>query len=343
MSYTYQLAEDELTTIFEEQIAAVALAEINPSASPELVVLGGQPASGKTRSRHLVMADERFSGVSFFAPEGDALRVWHPDYDRAVSEDPLLMPEVTKQASGAWLKSSIELGFAQGASMLIEGTWRAQDVPLNTVAQAQELGYRTHAVLVAVPPEVSRVEMLARFYEPTLHGQPARWTPPAAHDEAVANLERTASALARSSSVATFSVITRDALFIVDQELPGPQRAANVREGLERARAAFWTPASRSEWLDRVDTYHEAHQHLTSQAPEAIAVWEQVLNRDVPAVERMYPLPPAPDASGVARRFDLALEKLRAHEGSPRAPSRSEQERRRESPPRQQPQTPDLR
>lgn len=232
-----------------------ALTEMRPSSAPQLVVLGGQPASAKTRSRHLVMADERFADASFFAPEGDALRVWHPDYDRAVRDEPLLMPEVTKQASGAWLKSSIELGFIERASMLIEGTWRDPAVPLGTLAQARQLGYRTHAVLVAVPPEVSRVEMLARFYEPALNGEPARWTPPSAHDEAVANLEDTAAALAHSEDVDTFRVVTREAVFVVDQEPAGPHRAQIITEGLERARAAFWAPRSRSEWLDRVDIY----------------------------------------------------------------------------------------
>ena len=314
---------------------------MRPSSAPQLVVLGGQPASAKTRSRHLVMADERFADASFFAPEGDALRVWHPDYDRAVRDEPLLMPEVTKQASGAWLKSSIELGFIERASMLIEGTWRDPAVPLGTLAQARQLGYRTHAVLVAVPPEVSRIEMLARFYEPALNGEPARWTPPSAHDEAVANLEDTAVMLAQSSDVDTFSVVTRDAAFVIDQEPPGPQRAQIITEGLERARAAFWTPTTRSEWLDRVDTYHEAHQQLTPQAPDAIAVWDQLLSHDVPAIERDHPLPELPGASGV-RRFDAALERLRARETQRRAAPNLERAPRVEDPSSQRPDGPYL-
>ena len=179
-------------------------------------------------------SDERFADASFFAPEGDALRVWHPDYDRAVRDEPLLMPEVTKQASGAWLKSSIELGFIERTSMLIEGTWRDPAVPLSTLAQARQVGYRTHAVLVAVPPEVSRVEMLARFYEPALNGDPARWTPPSAHDEAVANLEDTAVALAHSEDVDTFSVVTREAVF---RRRPRARRPAPRADHHRRSRA----------------------------------------------------------------------------------------------------------
>lgn len=271
------------------------------------------------------MADERFADASFFTPEGDALRVWHPDYDRAVRDEPLLMPEVTKQASGAWLKSSIELGFIERASMLIEGTWRDPAVPLSTLAQARQVGYRTHAVLVAVPPEVSRVEMLARFYEPALNGDPARWTPPSAHDEAVANLEDTAVALAHSEDVDTFSVVTREAVFVVDQEPAGPHRAQIITEGLERARAAFWAPRSRSEWLDRVDIYYEAHQRLTFETPDAIAVWEQLLNHDVPTIERVHPHLRLPETGGSAWRFDAAPERLRTRENLGRAVSNPEQ------------------
>lgn len=271
------------------------------------------------------MADERFADASFLTPEGDALRVWHPDYDRAVRDEPLLMPEVTKQASGAWLKSSIELGFIERASMLIEGTWRDPAVPLSTLAQARQVGYRTHAVLVAVPPEVSRVEMLACFYEPALNGDPARWTPPSAQDEAVANLEDTAVALAHSEDVDTFSVVTREAVFVVDQEPAGPHRAQIITEGLERARAAFWAPRSRSEWLDRVDIYYEAHQRLTFETPDAIAVWEQLLNHDVPTIERVHPHLRLPETGGSARRFDAAPERLRTRENLGRAVSNPEQ------------------
>lgn len=51
MSYAYQLPDEDLEAIFRAHIAPGALSEMRPSSTPQLVVLGCQPASGKTCRR----------------------------------------------------------------------------------------------------------------------------------------------------------------------------------------------------------------------------------------------------------------------------------------------------
>lgn len=309
MTYRHELSAEQLDDIFRNDIEPLILAELRPSDEPTLVLLGGQPASGKTMAVRSLLRDARFTGQDFFVPEGDALRIWHPDYQTAVHDDPLQMPDVTKQASGYWLKRSVELSLSHGASLLVEGTWRDASVPQATLEQAREKGYRTHAVLVAVPPEVSRLDMLARYYEPLSAGEPARWTPPAAHDQAVDALEATATALAAARVVDEFSVITRDGRFVADALTPSPQRDASVQHSLTEARHSFWTPEARAEWLNRVDHYAEAHHTHTRDDPTANQVWDQILKHDVP---RRAPAPaPAPRQPGRAR-FESALQALQA-------------------------------
>ena len=69
----------------------------------------------------------------------------------------------------------------------------------------------------------------------------------------------------------------------------------------------------------------EAHQRLTFEAPDAITVWEQLLNHDVPTIERAHPHLRLPETGGSARRFDAALERLRTRENLERAVSNPEQ------------------
>ena len=207
------------------------------------------------------------------------------------------MPEVTAQASGAWLKMSVDLGFAQRASMLIEGTWRNQGVPLSTLEQARAAGYRTHAVLVAVPPQVSRLDMLGRYYDAVRAGHASRWTPPAAHDEAVAKLEATAVVLADSPLVDAFSVITRDAAFVVDHAPASPQRSHDALAGLADARAAYWNSDSSALWRELIDLNYDTHLAHTAGQPAADQVWEQILTRDVPHIEQLLTPSHATDTS----------------------------------------------
>lgn len=331
MTYRHELSAEQLDDIFRSDIEPLTLAELRPSDEPTLVLLGGQPASGKTMAVRSLLRDARFTGQDFFVPEGDALRIWHPDYQTAVRDDPLQMPVVTKQASGHWLKRSVELSLSRRASLLVEGTWRDASVPQATMEQARKKGYRTHAVLVAVPPEVSRLDMLARYYEPLSAGEPARWTPPAVHDQAVAALEATATALAAMRDVDEFSVITREGRFVADALTPSAQREALVLHSLTEARDSFWTPEARADWLNRVDHYAEAHHTHTRADPAANQVWDQILKRDVP---RHAPAPAqAPRAPGRAR-FEAALQALQArnrHTGTP-GPDRA-RSFDRESPP----------
>lgn len=86
MTYRRDLSAEQLDDIFRNDIEPLILAELRPSDEPTLVLLGGQPASGKTMAVRSLLRDARFTGQDFFVPEGDALRIWHPDYQTGSSQ-----------------------------------------------------------------------------------------------------------------------------------------------------------------------------------------------------------------------------------------------------------------
>ena len=55
-----------------------------------------------------------------------------------------------------------------------------------------DAGRLAYGAALAVPPVLSRLAMLERYYRDRSVGLPARWTPAEAHDNAVANLPATA-------------------------------------------------------------------------------------------------------------------------------------------------------
>lgn len=59
-------------------------------------------------------------------------------------------------------------------------------------------GRLAYGAALAVPPVLSRLAMLERYYRDRSVGLPARWTPAEAHDNAVANLPATVRAVAAS-------------------------------------------------------------------------------------------------------------------------------------------------
>mgnify|MGYP003622369322 CR=1 FL=1 len=54
-----------------------------------------------------------------------------------------------------------------------------------------DAGRLAYGAALAVPPVLSRLAMLERYYRDRSVGLPARWTPAEAHDNAVANLPAT--------------------------------------------------------------------------------------------------------------------------------------------------------
>ena len=79
-------------------------------------------------------------------------------------------------------------------------------VPVQFMLDAGRLAY---GAALAVPPVLSRLAMLERYYRDRSVGLPARWTPAEAHDNAVANLPATVRAVAASLLVDRLTVIDR--------------------------------------------------------------------------------------------------------------------------------------
>ena len=55
---------------------------------------------------------------------GDDLRRFHPEYDHTMEHNPLAMPEVTAQASGAWIGTSNQWLRDNGITAVVETTLR---------------------------------------------------------------------------------------------------------------------------------------------------------------------------------------------------------------------------
>ncbi|WP_419040696.1 zeta toxin family protein, partial [Parolsenella catena] len=207
------------------------------------VFVGGQPGAGKTRATHLVRVSGLHDGP-LLPVNGDDLRQYHPDYDRLCDEEPLAMPERTAKASAAWIRMTMEYVDAERIPAIVEGTWRNAATVLDEAANAKRAGRSTHAVVLAVPPVLSRLAMLERYYRDRSVGLSARWTPASAHDNAVANLPATVRAVAMSPLADRLTVIDRDGGVLYDGADPD-MFAGQWERGFHRPLSAVETADAR--------------------------------------------------------------------------------------------------
>jgi Zeta toxin len=183
---------------FQELIEQRAwFATTQPEARPVLVLLAGQPGAGKTRAHQFV---RELHGRDFEAITGDDFRAYHPDFEDLQRNDPTAMPRLTQEVSGPLVARAISYGRDHRLSIILEGTFRDPPVVLDTARTFQQAGFAVHVVALAVPPQISRLSTLGRFYTTLGTGQ-NRWTPPHAHEASVAALPHTVDDLARSPDV----------------------------------------------------------------------------------------------------------------------------------------------
>lgn len=246
------MSDDGLDRIWRRRILPGIEAMAVPCAEPVTVFLGGQPAAGKTRAQRRVVD---LYGGGMLPIVGDDFRQYHPDYVRLVREDPVGMPDATARAAGYWTGMAVAYADTHDVSCIIEGTWRNRDTVLSEARRSMDLGRRNHAVVLAVPPVLSRLGLLRRFYMDLYAGRQARWTPPTAHEATVGALPGTVAAVAASGLFGRFTVLGRDGGIVCD----GADPAVFVREwdrAFHRVLSAEES-ADASERLDEVEAVRD--------------------------------------------------------------------------------------
>ena len=151
------LDQAEHARIFAQDIVRRLFANAAPVAHPTVVLMGGQPGSGK--SGLLDAAAEYLSTPEARAVQivGDDLRDYHPDYQLLLATDDRTAAAATDRDSGRWVEMAIAHALEHRYSVVIEGTMRDPQVPLNTAAKFRADGYRVEAWVMAVDPLSSRL------------------------------------------------------------------------------------------------------------------------------------------------------------------------------------------
>lgn len=308
------MTPQEIARTFHDSIAPELFAGAVPVTRPVLILLGGQPGAGKSRAAAHLFA--RHQDQDIVAVIGDDFRRHHSDYARVQREDPTQMPQITAAAAGEWTRMAVETGLAGRYPLLIEGTWRSQNIPLTTATAAAGAGYDVHAAVVAVPAALSLIGTLARYYdEPPGH---ARWTPVTAHDDTMSALPASVRALAESPHIARFTILDRAGDVHLDEparDLPGrATRAGRIYDALTRRALTTHELAGIIRDVDRILPRHEAH---TLTAPAATQSWDRLadelgtLTAAAPPLTQPLQRIQNPRASQAARTAAIAFRSLR--------------------------------
>lgn len=244
---------DPLTDFTKEDVSKTAgrlyerlAASLFPMERPRAVLLGGQPGAGKTTMTHLFQ--EKFQNNAMVV-SGDHYRCLHPNHEKLVERYGKDATPAANAFSGAVTEELIALASAAQYDLIVEGTFRTAEVPLNTCRILKERGYRVDAACLAVKPELSYFSTLYRYELMKESGMTPRATSKEAHDQTVRALPGNLNTLYASGLFDTIQLYTRGGERVYDsgedEYFPG--------EALKTMYRASWTAEEVDALLETID------------------------------------------------------------------------------------------
>ncbi len=254
--------------------------------SPALVLLGGQPGSGKSRAGARLLAEHD----GMVALSGDELRIFHPQYRELVSAQPEQAGEVFAEATRPWVRAALEDSVVGRRSLLLEGTFGNPEVTLATAVRFREAGFRVRIVAIASPRVLSLVTAASRYLRDRKANSPARFTRLSAHDRGYDGTTRLIESLDASAAVDQVTIVSRNGNILFDHAR-GSETRSDVFNGATAAmrdgrHPGSWGARSTMELLGelkQITAYATNAGHMTSDTARLlIEVHELALTEVVP-------------------------------------------------------------
>lgn len=224
--YNY-LAEDytqeQFTRIYPE-IKETVTAGIQPENRKCTIILGGQPGSGKSS-----FYERRDDLLDYAAINGDEYRRFHPMIQDILRTDPEHYAERTQGFANQVTETLIsDLGNA-GYNLIIEGTLRNPQVPIDTCLSLQEKGYQTELIVIACDAEIAWKATLARAEMQKEYGQIPRLVPLDVYNYTVHQIPHSLEIIQNKGCFNKITIQTRDAQRLFSAEKGDDnQRASDI-------------------------------------------------------------------------------------------------------------------
>lgn len=199
------LSQNVLEEIFNERIIPAFASQIMQQESPAAIIFGGQPGSGKSA----LIADIKKQNNTYIVINGDDLRGFHPQMIDLMEKDEENAADLMQMDCNYWTEKLIAYCLANKTNMIIEGTMRRPEVPLNTAKILKMNGYTVEANILAAHPMVSLASIFYRYEIQKHFIINARFTKIKSHDESSLHIPDTLNAIFKSEDFDKIKLFSR--------------------------------------------------------------------------------------------------------------------------------------
>lgn len=224
----HSLPAAELQRIYETRVSPRLFTGAQSIDQPTVVILGGQPGSGKTPMQNLVTRefDDRGGMVKII---GDDLRAYLPQYKGLQRSDDKTAAFYTDRDTGRLIEKAISEAKDRRVNVLVEGTMRDPAVVERTLNDFRDAGYRTDARALAVSPELSSLGILQRYAAQKESRGVGRMTTREAHDAALTGMLQSVDRIQDGRLADSLSIYRRGGERIANLDLTAPAKLTEPR------------------------------------------------------------------------------------------------------------------
>ena len=138
------------------------LRNLIPQEKPLAFILGGQPASGKSKLAKEFIG--KFSNDNILFVNGDIYREFHPNRQELIN-NPLSYSKETQVFSNVFTENLIREAIENKYNIMVEGTMRNPQVPYNTAKMFKENGYEVEILAISAPSVFTELGLYNRYQE----------------------------------------------------------------------------------------------------------------------------------------------------------------------------------
>lgn len=178
----FLLSEKENNYIFDKYIWPELSKNSFNDDNHQLLLIGGQPASGKTGLFQLFKSEVRTNGG--VAINGDDFRVYHPRFAEIFRNDPLNLTACTGHDSRKWIERALQRCIEMKFSVLMETTMRTPSIVLETLKRFSKERYGIRVDAIAIKPMITWQRCILRREEMFIHQNAVRNVDKEIHDAA---------------------------------------------------------------------------------------------------------------------------------------------------------------
>ncbi|WP_431111817.1 zeta toxin family protein [Variovorax paradoxus] len=257
-SNPYRLVAAENERIFREEILPEKLKNIgsslHPVEHPQMVIIGGQPGAGKSRTMGGVVRELMHQGGALrISP--DEFRDKHPNFNSLNATNDRTSSSFTHEDAGIWAEKLEKYAREHKLNVILEGTLRTPENAAARLVEYKAAGYTTDVRVVATNERTSWQSVHARYEDMKAEGDPGRWVPKDGHDSAYKGVLDSVELIEARKLADRVGIYDRNGKAIYQNELKNGQweHAPAAREALAGERSKPLTPAQWDEHLKKFD------------------------------------------------------------------------------------------